>query len=208
MTVDPVTVVSRAANETNYPLDRHPRTDLLGATVELADCNDGGDPVATRARLALRLRKLRADPDHQRRGYALEELLRELFALEGLQPCKSFRVVGQQIDGAFVWRNRTFLLEAKWTEAPAAGGDFGAFTFKLKGKTVDTRGLFLSMNGFSREGLAALQQKDDLRFVCLDGNQLEAALLEDGSLKNLLANAWRHADETGEAYSPGGGASE
>lgn len=155
-----------------------------------------------REQLRLRLTKLQSLSDPKERGFALERFLSDLFAIEGLQPRHPFKLSGEQIDGSFTWRDRTYLLEAKWTKQPAAGADFGAFTFKLDGKTADTRGLFVSFNGFSDDALSALKRKGNLRFVCLDGSHLAAALEPLGNLTKVLELVWRHADETGEPYLP------
>ncbi|MFH0908380.1 MAG: hypothetical protein V1929_06435 [bacterium] len=154
----------------------------------------------TREQLCIQLNELRGVSNPQRRGYELESFLNELFALEGLRPRGPFRIVGEQIDGSFVWRDRTYLLEAKWTSLPAAGAQFGAFGFKLDGKTADTRGLFVSVDGYTSDGLAALRTKGCLKFVCLDGEHLAAAVKPSGSLLNILDQVWRHADETGEPH--------
>lgn len=159
--------------------------------------------MQARELLRLRLIELESQTDPRARGYSLEKFLNDLFALEGLQPRGSFKLTGEQIDGSFVWRDRTYLLEAKWTQQPTSGSDFGAFIFKLEGKTADTRGLFVSINGYSADGLTALRHKGNLRFVCLDGDHLAHAVGPLGSLTAVLNEVWRHADETGEPYLPG-----
>ena len=172
---------------------------------ERAPLNKHEDESKTQAReqLRVRLAELESETDPRKRGYSLEKFLNELFALEGLQPRGSFKLTGEQIDGSFVWRHRTYLLEAKWTQQPTAGSDFGAFIFKLDGKTADTRGLFVSINGYSADGVTALKRKGNLRFVCLDGDHLAHAVGPLGSLTAVLDEVWRHADETGEPYVPG-----
>jgi hypothetical protein len=50
----------------------------------------------------------------QERGFAFEKFLSDLFALYELDPCRSFRLIGEQIDGSFEMPPETFLLEAKW----------------------------------------------------------------------------------------------
>lgn len=164
---------------------------------------DESGKMEARERLRLGLIELESQTDPRARGYSLEKFLNELFALEGLQPRRSFKVTGEQIDGSFVWRHRTHLLEAKWTQQPTAGSDFGAFIFKIEGKTADTRGLFVSINGYSADGVTALKRKGELRFVCLDGAHLAHAVKPEGSLTAVLEEVWRHADETGEPYVPG-----
>jgi hypothetical protein len=138
----------------------------------------------------------------QQRGYLLEIFLNDFLEFEGLEPRASFKIVGEQIDGSFSWQNRTFLTEAKWVKDPVSGGEFGAFIYKLGGKTEDTQGLFVSINGYSPEAIVGLKGKGALRFVCIDGAHIVRALSVGQTFPSLLEQIWRHADETGEAYLP------
>lgn len=140
----------------------------------------------------------------QQRGYRLETFLNGFLAHEGLAPRGSFRIEGEQIDGSFSTAGKTWLLEAKWVTAPVSGAEFGAFEWKLQGKTADTRGLFVSINGFSQEAIQALNHKGTLRFACLDGAHLLRATEANWTLERILNIVWRHASETGEAYLPVG----
>ncbi|GEM_PF-2210624 len=149
-----------------------------------------------------RFQGLMAEGNAQTRGYLLETFLSDLFEHEGLQPRGSFKLKGEQIDGSFVWRAGTSFLEAKWVKEPVAGADFGAFNYKIEGKSADTRGLFVSVNGYSPEAIQGMNGKGALKFVCIDGAHIMRALLTDGGLPAILERVWRHADETGEAYLP------
>ena len=140
------------------------------------------------------------DDTPQARGYALERLLNEFLDFEGLNPRGSFKIIGEQIDGSFTWSGQTSLVEAKWTSALIDGSGFGAFEWKISGKTANTRGLFLAVNGYSEQAITALNGKGALRFVCIDGAHLMRAF--GVGLPDLLDVVWRHADETGEAYLP------
>ena len=95
-----------------------------------------------------------------------------------------------------------YLLEAKWQKEPVAGADFGAFIYKLEGKSADTRGLYVAINGYSPQALKSLRSKGTTKFVCIDGAHLFRSLQPGQSLKSLLLAVWRHAAETGEAYLP------
>ena len=141
-----------------------------------------------------------ADDTPQARGYALEKLLNEFLEFEGLNPRGSFKIIGEQIDGSFTWNGQTSLVEAKWTSGLIDGSGFGAFVYKITGKTANTRGLFIAVNGYSPQAIASLNGKGALRFVCIDGAHLMRSF--DAGLPNLLDVVWRHADETGEAYLP------
>ncbi len=62
--------------------------------------------------------KLISSTNPQQRGFALERVLRELFTLFDLDPKASFRIIGEQIDGAFTFDNTDYILEAKWQQKP------------------------------------------------------------------------------------------
>lgn len=140
--------------------------------------------------------------DAQQRGYQLEKFLNEFMEFEGLSPRGSFRIVGEQIDGSFSWSSRTHLVEAKWVTEPVNGASFGAFNYKLDGKTADTRGLFLSINGYSVDAIKSLNSKGSLRFICIDGAHIIRATDPGWDMQKLLRIVWRHADETGDSYLP------
>jgi hypothetical protein len=148
------------------------------------------------------LEELRVESNPQSRGYMFEKFLESYFEAEGLDPRGSFKIVGEQIDGSFVWGGNLYLLEAKWQKEPVAGADFGAFIYKLEGKSADTRGLYVAINGYSTEALNGLRNKGTTKFVCIDGAHLFRSLQPGQNLKSLLSEVWRHVAETGEAYLP------
>jgi hypothetical protein len=155
-----------------------------------------------RQRLKEAFLNLYGQQDAQQRGYALEKLLKEVFALEGLSPRGSFVNTGEQIDGSFSWQGNTHLVEAKWTAERVHGKGFAALCYRMEGKSADTRGLFVAINGYSDEALDGLRSKGELRFICIDGAYLMRCLEPGGSLPQLLERLWRHAGEKGEAFLP------
>lgn len=140
--------------------------------------------------------------DPHQRGYALERFLNDFLDFEGLSPRKSFRIVGEQIDGSFLWSGRTYLVEAKWVKQPVGAASFSSLMYKIEGKTADTRGLFISINGYSDDAIKGLQQKGELRFACIDGSHLMRCLQDGETFPHLFEVIWRHASETGDAYLP------
>lgn len=145
---------------------------------------------------------LMMETNAQQRGYLLETFLSDLFDSEGLESRRSFRLTGEQIDGSFSLGSRTYLVEAKWVKSAIAGAEFSQFIYKIDGKTADTRGVYISVNGYSPEALQGLNGKGALKFICLDGAHLMRVLTGGEKLPELLRKLWRHADETGEAYLP------
>ncbi len=142
--------------------------------------------------------QLIATSDKQARGFALEKLLRELFAVFDLDPKASFRIEGEQIDGSFVFENADFLFEAKWHGPPISAESLDAFAGKVERK-FDAKGLFLSINGFSQEGVTAHSNGKKV-LLLMDGGDLAAVLEGRIDLKELMASKRRHAARTGAIY--------
>ena len=137
--------------------------------------------------------------DAQKRGYGLEKLLNELFTLFDLDPKASFKITGEQIDGAFTFKDDDFLLEARWVKQPINASDLYSFAGKINGKRKNTLGLFVSMDGFSIECLQTASS--DLRcLILMDGMDLNAILTDRITLDDLLYRKRRHASETGNIY--------
>ena len=135
----------------------------------------------------------------QKRGYRLEKLLRELFELFDLDPKASFRLVGEQIDGAFTFEGIDYLLEAKWQDELVSIQDLDAFSGKLTRKLENTLGLFLSINGFSEDGVRAHSTGRRLMLL-MDGSDLMAVLEGRIDLVQLLLRKRRTAAQTGNIY--------
>jgi len=135
----------------------------------------------------------------QGRGYKLEKILRELFDLFDLDPKASFRVVGEQIDGAFTFDNTDYLFEGKWEKSPVDIGDLDGFSTKVSRKLDNTLGLFLSINGFSEQAIIA-HTKGKLLVILMDGADLMGVLDERIDLPQLLLRKRRYASQTGNIY--------
>lgn len=133
------------------------------------------------------------------RGFQLEKIMKELFNLFDLDPKASFKVMGEQIDGAFTFENNDYLFEAKWQQEPVAVQDLDAFSGKLTRKLDNTLGLFLSINGFSEDGVRAHSTGRRL-MILMDGSDLMAVLEGRIDLLQLLLRKRRHASQTGTIY--------
>lgn len=135
----------------------------------------------------------------QRRGYALERIVRKLFEIFDLDPKASFRVRGEQIDGAFTFENTDFLLEAKWQQELVGAADLDSLAGKLSRKLDNTLGLYLSINGFSVDGVQAHSSGRRL-MILMDGSDLMAVLEGRIDLIQLLLRKRREASQTGNIY--------
>ncbi len=143
--------------------------------------------------------KLSSSPDFQARGYALEKLLNELFVLYDMDPKSSFRITGEQIDGAFTFNNDEYLLEAKWRKEPTSIEDLDAFSSKVQRKLENTLGVFISINGYSNESITAASIGRKCMYL-IDGFDIVAVLEERISLPDLLIRKKREAAQTGNIY--------
>jgi len=143
--------------------------------------------------------KIAMSTNAQQRGFDLEKLLNDLFALFDLDPKASFKIIGEQIDGAFTFRDDDFLLEAKWQKDPLNAGDLYKFAGQVNGKRKNTLGLCISIDGFSSESTQTTSS--DLRsLILMDGMDLDAVLTDRIKLDELLYRKRRHASETGNIY--------
>lgn len=138
----------------------------------------------------------------QGRGYAFEGFLSELFSLYKLAPRGAFRLVGEQIDGSFNFKNEVYLLEAKWQDAPVGVADLLTFNGKVEGKAQWSRGLFVSYSGFSEDGLHAFAQGRRTSIVCADGLDLSHILSGQIDFVDAVERKVRRAGETNRAFVP------
>ena len=139
--------------------------------------------------------------DVQKRGYQLEKLLRDLFELFDLDPKASFKIIGEQIDGAFTFDGIDYL------SRPAEAGqvDPGAldrFDGKIRRKLENTLGLFVAINGFS-ETAVGTHSGGRPTMILMDGADLWAVLEARIPLTEMLRRKRRHAAQTGEDLVPG-----
>lgn len=140
-----------------------------------------------------------ADP--QGRGFELEKVMYDLFELFDLDPKASFRNTGEQIDGAFSLAGTDFLFEARWRKEPSDAGHLDGFAAKVRRKLENTLGVFLSINGFSTDGISA-HSSGGAVIVLMDGADLMAIMEERIDFVTLLLRKKRHAAQTGEIYLP------
>ena len=142
---------------------------------------------------------LLSESNAQRRGYRLEKLVSELFNLFDLDPRASFKFAGEQIDGAFTFEGTDFLFEGKWQQELVPAADLDILAGKLSRKLDNTLGLFLSINGFSEDGIKAHSSGRRL-MILMDGSDLMAVLERRIDLVQLLLRKRREASQTGNIY--------
>ncbi len=126
--------------------------------------------------------------DLKERGDRFEDLMNRIFDYFSEDSKGSFRRVGEQIDGQFYFDKHWYLVEVRWREQKSSAGDVSVLRGRAKeAYGGDTRGLFVSFNGFSSECLESLKGKTDERVILMDGVDLRDVLNCDISFDVLLA---------------------
>jgi hypothetical protein len=129
------------------------------------------------------------------RGFQLEKFLYKIFLLFDLEPKGSFKIHGEQIDGAFTFQNTDYLLEAKWARE-VNRSDLATFCYKVETKFKNAAGLLISIDGVTKEAISS----DFKSIIIMDGIDLLAVLENRISLNDLLFKKRRKASETGNIY--------
>lgn len=176
-------------------LERQKRRQMAAAVAEQTS--------SKRAELAAlndTFRALHSEADKQRRGYALEKLLSALFRLGELDYHGSYKTETDQVDGAVTLDAFTYLIEARWRQAPAADAELGGLAHKVERRIDATRGLFISMAGFRQEAIDLYRLAKENRLVLVDGADL--AWILDGriDLSEALRAKVRAASIQGEPF--------
>jgi len=146
-----------------------------------------------------RYKEMASSSEPQKRGYMLERLLWDLFDLFDLDPKASFKLQGEQIDGAFTFEGTDYLLEAKWQTKLVEAKDLDALAGKVKRKLDNTLGIFVAINGFSPDAVKLHSQGRPVLFL-VDGVDLVAVLEKRIDLRDLLRRKRRHAAQTGNIF--------
>ncbi|MGQ0589820.1 MAG: restriction endonuclease [Sphingosinicella sp.] len=135
----------------------------------------------------------------QARGRLFEHFLRELFSRQSIQMGDHFRLKGEEIDGTFKFEGENYIVEAKWQDPSVSTGQLYKFAHKVDGK-MHGRGLFISVNGFSHEGIEAIVHGKHIQTLLMDGQDLSFVLEDLISLEAMLDYKIRAAQTRGDVY--------
>jgi hypothetical protein len=152
--------------------------------------------------LLTKFEEMQRSNDYQGRGYGLENLLGELFALFQLELQAPFRrnSGGEQIDGAFSLDSNFYLVECRWRGKPADTAQVDAFRSKVERGSKQTMGLFLSVNGWSSHVPDIMKRTKDMCVVLMDGVELYGVLSDRARLPELLRFKARRLAIHGEPF--------
>lgn len=131
---------------------------------------------------------LKSNNNKQERGYKLEHLLNKLFEYSKIKTQKSFtrNEKAEQIDGAFKFSGWYYIFECKWREKLADTSHVDVLLAKVTRSGKQTMGLFLSINGWSKNVPKLLQQNPNKSVFLMNGDELEKVLKGQINLKEVL----------------------
>ena len=92
----------------------------------------------------------------------------------------------------------TYLIEAKWQSKPIGQSDLLVFHGKVEGKTTWSRGIFISMSGFTEDGLIAFSHGRPTNIIAINGQDIYFILKGKMRLDDAIRLKARKAAETGE----------
>lgn len=135
----------------------------------------------------------------QARGRLFERFLQELFNRQSVRMGDPFSIRGEQIDGTFKFEGENYIVEAKWQDPASSTGDLYKFAHKVDGK-MHGRGMFISVNGFSHQGIEAIIHGKMIKTILVDGPDISNVVEGRISLERMLDYKIRAAQTRGEVY--------
>jgi len=132
--------------------------------------------VRLQALLQTYVRMTRLDGyDQASRGREFNRLIAEALQCWGIDAKHNIPGSGE-IDVGFELEGRHFVLEAKWDAPPTNDGPISKLKFRLRQRLPGTVGIFLSMNGFTKDALKTIKEGEQPAVICLSREHLEAFL--------------------------------
>lgn len=147
-----------------------------------------------------KLVELTSIENNQKRGFAFEKYLFEVFKENELEPRSSFKITGEQIDGSFILNKEVYLLEAKWTKSPIDKGELVTFNEKVSSKSGFTRGLFISSSGYTSEAIQTFTNGRTVNIILMTVQELAILLQRNLDFKDILWRKVRFLAEEGNFF--------
>lgn len=194
-----VAELRRWTNQHQAIIDQHEKyaAELAKAAAEAGKSRAFSESLAD---LKTRFLLMHGSTDPQARGKEFEGFINELFGLFDLEPRAAYSLEREQIDGSFSFETDDYIMEARWWSEPVGRGHLDVFARKIERKGKNALGLFVSVNGFTKDALDEYNKSTP--FVTMEGMDFIAVLDERVRLDDLLRRKKRHANDTGDCYFP------
>lgn len=135
----------------------------------------------------------------QKKGYELEKIFPQLMRISGIPVEESFKITGEQIDGAIKYDGNYYLIELKWTKSQSSHQEVSSLYVKVEGK-MGARGLFISMNGYSKEIIESLPRGKEIKVLFLDGMHIANVIFGNYTFQELMEHAISQASLKSNIY--------
>lgn len=112
----------------------------------------------------------------QRRGQEFNNLIADIFQSYGIPARAGVRRSIGEIDVHFAIGGNRYILEAKWESRPVDQGAIAKLRDRLAESLAGTRGVLLSMSGFTPEAIMSTRFGKQLSLVLMDRSHIEALL--------------------------------
>jgi hypothetical protein len=151
--------------------------------------------------LRKRFNEALTNPNRQVAGYFLEELLKELFALFGIDYRQPYKTATEQIDGHVSFESFDYLVEARWRRDQPGVQEIGGFKVKVDHKLESTRGIFLAVQGIRPEVVSQFQGQG-CNIIFWDGADLIDVLEGRVDLRDAMKFKIEKAAQEGRTFVP------
>lgn len=159
-------------------------------------------PVYPHEALFEEFKELERSQDPHRRGYRLQDLLRQTFDLYGISVREPFthNSGAEQIDGAFVFEGWHYIVECRWREKLANIRELDGLPGQVNRSGRQTIGLFLSINGWSDDVPPLLKQNPEKAIMLMNRDDLRTVLRGLLDLKDLIRAKREQLNFKGEPF--------
>lgn len=181
-------IISEQRKQTEY------NQQIMRRATEAKKLDYDGELLGVRERF-LNAEKLKP----QEKGYELEKIFPDLMKISGIPVEDSFRIVGEQIDGAIKYDGHYYLVELKWTTKQSAHLEVSSLYLKAEGK-MGARGLFISMNGYSKEVVESLPKGKEIKVLFLDGMHIVNVIFGSYTFQELMEHSISQASLKSNIY--------
>jgi hypothetical protein len=141
------------------------------------------------------------NPNRQVAGYALEDLLKEVFSLSGIDYRKPYKTETEQIDGHVPFEGFDYLVEARWRKDQPGVQEIGGFKAKVDHKLESTRGIFMAIQGIRPEVVGHFQGQG-CNIIFWDGADLIEILEGRIDLRDAMKFKIEKAAQEGRTFVP------
>lgn len=109
-----------------------------------------------------------------------------LFEQNEIDPRGNFKVTEEQIEGSFILNKEVYLFEAKRTKSSMDKGEIVIFTGKVSSKSGFTRGLFISLSGYTSKVIRIFVNGRTENIILMTVQELATLLERKLDFKDIL----------------------